>query len=359
MIGPNQRSALAALDAARPTLARLDASRHSEEMAADLIEVWSSIETALRSLVGGSVLSGQPLIRELRQRELLTLEQAHALLEFLAVHERVQRTEYHPTESDIAVAREAFQALEQALLGAAAPAPAVAAGGVAGAPAGAVGGVRAAAAPPPSSYMPPPDTGMRSVPGAAVLIALIVFLLAAGGAYWYVHRSGTPGEIAAGIADYNAGRREAARGDFGKAARDYPNLALPHIYLGRLAREDGDFTTAGNELKTALQLEPGNEVAHRELGALFLARGSQFATQRRPDLAAADYDAARRSYVRALGIDPTDRSAQGFLGCTLVRLGRAQEAASWFGRAGQGSWSACAAPPGAAPGQTAPAPGGP
>ncbi|HEU4564061.1 MAG TPA: hypothetical protein VFS05_05420 [Gemmatimonadaceae bacterium] len=364
MISPNQRSALAALDAARPTLARLDSSRHAEDTAADLIEVWSAIEAALRSLVGGSVLSGQPLIRELRQRELLTLEQAHALLELLAVHERVQRTEYHPTDADIAVAREAFHALEQALRGSPAPTPA-AVGAMGSAPAAAASGAGAGAAPPLAppplpSYLPPADTATRGGPGLAILVALIVVLLAAGGIYWYMHRSGVPSEIATGIADYGAGRREAARGDFEKAARDYPKLALPHIYLGRIAREEGDFSTAGNELKTALQLEPGNETAHRELGALFLARGSQFASQRRPDLAAADYDAARRSYVRALGIDPTDRSAQGFLGCTLVRLGRAQEAANWFARAGDGPWSACAAPAAPAPGaRTAPAPGGP
>ncbi|HEX6535526.1 MAG TPA: hypothetical protein VF041_13100 [Gemmatimonadaceae bacterium] len=345
MIGPNQRSALAALDAARPTLARLDASRHPEEVAADLIELWSAVETALRSLVGGSVLSGQPLIRELRQRELLTLEQAHAQLELLAVRERVQRTDYHPTDADVAVAREAFHALEQALGGDAAgatrPAPAVAS---ASAPAIAPASAPASgpAAPPPS-YMPPPDVGTRRGPGVVLFAALVLLLIVAGGAFWYVNRSGTPAAIASGVSEYQAGRREAARADFDRAAREQPKLALPHIYLARIAREEGDFATAGAELQKALQLEPQNAVAHRELGAFFLARGAQFAARGRPDLATADYDAARRSYVRALGIDSGDRDAQGFLGCTLARLGRASEAASWLGRAGQGPWSVCSA----------------
>jgi hypothetical protein len=48
-----RRSALAALDRARPAIARLDQSRHFEELAADLMESWSAVETALRSLVGG------------------------------------------------------------------------------------------------------------------------------------------------------------------------------------------------------------------------------------------------------------------------------------------------------------------
>lgn len=351
---PNQRAALAALQAARPTLARLDATRHPEEIAADLIEIWSSIETALRSLVGGSVLSGQPLIRELRERELLGLEQAHALLELLAVRERVQRTEYTPGEGDIAVAREAYAALEQALTsGPGAPAASAAPPAAAPAPLPAADG---ATGPAPGAAI-----GARSTPVAAVVIALLVLAGIGGGFWWYRQRSGVPGDIATGISDYQAGRREAARADFEKAARAYPTLALPHLYLARIAREQGDFATAGTELKTALQLEPRSAVANRELGAFFLARGAQFAAQQRPDLASADYDAARRAYVRALQSDPADTLARGYLACTLAKLGRAPEAASWLARAGPGAWSACVqgAPPPGAPAAQTPAPRGP
>ena len=79
-----RRSALAAIDRARPAIARLDQSRHFEELAADLMESWSAVETALRSLVGGTTLGGQALIREARQRQLLSFEQANALAEFHA-----------------------------------------------------------------------------------------------------------------------------------------------------------------------------------------------------------------------------------------------------------------------------------
>lgn len=338
MTGPDQRSALSALEAARPTLARLDPARHAEENAADLLEVWSAIETALRSLVGGSVLAGQPLIRELRQREIISLEQAHAVLEMLAVRERVERTDYQPTAGDMTVAREAFEALERGLR-----AP-TAAGGAGGA------GAATATAPPPApaesySYMPPPDTGRRG-PGLAILAALIAVLLVAGGIYYFfTSRSGIPSEVAAGIAEYGAGRPEAARAALERAVRDHPTLALPHIYLARIAREDGDFARAGTELKTALELEPQNAVALRELGSFFLARGTQFANQNRPDLAQTDYDAARRNYAASLQLDPTDRTAQGFLGCTMMRLGRTEEAQRWLERAGDGPWSACASSP--------------
>jgi len=95
-----RRSALAALDRARPAIARLDQSRHFEELAADLMESWSAVETALRSLVGGTTLSGQPLIREARQRPLLSFEQANALAVFHASDERAHDADYQPSPSD-------------------------------------------------------------------------------------------------------------------------------------------------------------------------------------------------------------------------------------------------------------------
>jgi tetratricopeptide (TPR) repeat protein len=329
--GPNQRSALAALEAARPIVARLDPARHPEETAADLIELWSSVETALRSLMGGSMLSGQTLVRELRHRELISLEQAHSLLELLAVRDRVQHTDYHPTAGDIGVAREAYTALGEGLT---APTP-TAQPTLAPQP----------AAPPSQGidYMPPPDTGQRRGPGLMIVLVILALLAAAGALYYYyTTRPGGQTELARGIQAFNAGRKEEARAYLERVARADSSLALPHIYLGRIAREEGDLATAGRELRTAVQLEPRNAVAHRELGALFLSRAQQFANQQRPDLAKADYDAARRSYVRALQLDPSDRTAQGYLGCALVRLGRTQEGVTWLSRAGQGSWSVCA-----------------
>src|SRR5438105_15443518 len=111
-----QRQAQAALDAARPAIARLDRSRHAEELAADLIEAWAGVETAIRSLLGGTPLGGVALIREARQRQLLTLDQANALAEFQAARERSQDTSYHPTDADINAAREGFLKLEASLM---------------------------------------------------------------------------------------------------------------------------------------------------------------------------------------------------------------------------------------------------
>ncbi len=117
MTAGSQRAALDAIHSARPIIARLSMARDSEDLAADLIEAWTATETGLRSLVGGSSLTGQMLIRELRQRHFLSLEQANALAEFHAARERAARVDYKPTEGDVNASRDAFLKLEAGLMG--------------------------------------------------------------------------------------------------------------------------------------------------------------------------------------------------------------------------------------------------
>src|SRR6185369_13548460 len=114
------QAALASLNGARPVLAHFDQPRSAEDLAADIIDLWSGVESALQTLVGNSSLSGQQLIRAARQAELITLDQAHALLEFLAARDRVNRTSYKPTQGDGDAAVDGFKALESGLTGAAA-----------------------------------------------------------------------------------------------------------------------------------------------------------------------------------------------------------------------------------------------
>jgi len=337
-----RRSALAALDRARPAIARLDQSRHFEELAADLMESWSAVETALRSLVGGTTLGGQALIREARQRQLLSFEQANALAEFHAANERAHATDYEPTAADLDAARDAFLKFEAGLMsdnaGAAAPSPiTLNTEGMRSSPLG---------APEP---VPPPRDGLEPWV-KAVLAAVVVLLLVGLGftAYsqgWFGSKNDA---LQAGIDDYRRGQREAAVGEFTKAARDNPNDPLPHVYLSRMAREVGNMTIAGQEAQTAVTLGPQNAVALRELGLYLLSAGN--------------YDLARRFFVRALQADSSDRMSMGYLGCTMIRLGRPTEAQVWLNRAGQGDWSRCVAVqpvPGQMPGMTMPPAGAP
>ncbi len=314
MTTPNQRSAQNALTSVRPIMARLDVTRHAEDLAADLIEGWNGTEIALRSLLGGSALSGQTLIRELRQREMLSLGQTHALMEFLAARERAGRTEYRPTAPDVAAARHGFQELENAL-----------------------SGPVTAEAPVASGYTTAPVVtasvavgGRRGFQPMIVIAAIVLLLLGIGGffAWRSMSRGRTDGSVTAeGAALLQAGRRGEARRAFEDAAREHPKAAGPHIYLGRMAREDGDFNAASEQLRRAVELEPENYLAHREMGSYLFTRGR--------------FDEASRFYQRAVERNPEDRIAMGYLACSLARAGRTDAALRFFDRAGPGDWSNC------------------
>ncbi len=324
----DQRSARASLDVARPVIARLGTGRDPEDNAADLIEGWGAVETALRSSLGGTALAGQALVRELRQRELLGFNDAHAVLDFLAARERAGRVDYQPTAIDFAAARDGFQAVESRVLtgGPAAPAP-------------------------PSDYAPlatpghasriadvaasgadygTPVPAQREGRGPGVIIGglLAVLLAVLAGTYFYTQRGADEQNAALtkGIELYKARSPVAARDQFLQAVRTDTTNVLAHVYLARVSRDLGDTVAAVSEASKAVNLDPNNGTALREMGSLMLA-------QRKNDL-------ARRFYVRAIVADTSDRDAKGLLSCALARLG-SPEADKWLQRAGPGVWTQC------------------
>jgi len=379
----NSQAALSALNGARPVLAHFETSRSAEDLAADIIDLWAGVESSLQSLVGNSSLTGQQLVRAARQAELITLEQAHSLLEFLAARDRANRTSYKPTQADGEAAVDGFKALESALSGsspataAATTSPRQAAYTPRGThttqppspyapPAPGAGGYKQPPAyskrtvgpptieqPPPGSFFTPPGgtstggtggVGRSNVEHALaaaqsrsrfpkislpILIGAVVVLLIAVGIFW-AFRGGSSGGLTAGIDAMKNGQRERARGEFAKAVKDDPKSAIPHVFLARIAREEGDLATARAQLDTALRLEPKNNNALREMGLILFA-GRQ-------------YDLARRFFVRAIQANPQDRASQGYLGCALMRLNRVPEGTKWINGAGNGTWTACLRP---------------
>ena len=321
MSGGSTRAALDAVHAARPIVARLSATRDKEDLAADIIEAWAAVETGLRSLVGGSTLAGQALIRELRQRNFLSLDQANSLAEFNAARERAGRTDYAPTEGDINAARDAFLKLESGLMGEQGEARSMSAS------------PSAATAPMPASpamaNAVPTPRGAR--PAWVVPVLGLVALLVVGGIAWFALAGrGTSGaSYDQGVQAYKEGRREAAEASFRKASTDAPTDPMPHVYLARMERERGNLGNANAEAVSAVRLGPSNATALRELASTLFTAGQ--------------WDDARKFYIRALQADPNDKLSQGFMGCALMRLGRIDEAQRWITRAGPGAWSTCTA----------------
>lgn len=393
MTSPNTRSALAALDAVRPLIVRLDERRHPEDGAADLIEGWAGVETALRAMMGGSSLGGQALVSDVRAAGLLDYPHAHALLGFLAARDRATRPDYHPSGEDVTAARAGFQAIEAAngvgiaadtathptptqappvlrsresAHDGAAPLAATPPSAAPLAPASAAPYARPAIPPVPlatpgtragATAPPPPPLDLsdrvptpRARRSPALLMGLLALLLALAAAAYYLFGPGRRSRtLDEGVAAYQAGRREAARRSFEAAAAADPSLALPHVYLGRLAREDGDIAKATSELTTALQRDTGSVAALREMGTVQLVAGQ-------PALAV-------RFFTRALERDGSDRLAAGGMACALMQQGNTAPADRFFARAGSGPWDSCRQTPPAAmmPGlqQTLPAPGTP
>jgi tetratricopeptide (TPR) repeat protein len=387
----NSQAALTALNGVRPVLTHFETSRNAEDLAADIIDLWTGTQTSLQALVGNSSLTGQQLVRAARQAELITLDQAHSLLEFLAARDRANRTSYKPTQADGDAALEGFRALESALTGKAPVKRATPSSPLQAvytprssqpqrqssappqpppspyAPPSAGGGYRQPSTyagrkmsgpptieqPPPGSFTPAGGSGAvsgalgrsnvehalaaaqsrsrmpkLSLPvliGAAVVLVFIVGI-------WFAFRGGgsSGGGLTAGIDAMKNGQRERARGEFAKAVKDDPNAPTPHVFLARISRDEGDLASARAQLDTALRLDPKNQIALREMGLVLFA--------------SKQYDLARRFLVRAVQANPQDRSAQGYLGCALMRLGRAQEGTNFINKAGNGSWQSCLQP---------------
>lgn len=350
--------------------------------AARATAAWGAAEGILRAVTGRGDWAGQALVGEARRVELLTLGDAHVLV---ALHRWMERQRESadgglpaaPSDAERAVAREAMLALEHTVsvvqreaargagaagvpvsgaaagapaprdysregaasyaaapLPAPAPAPAAATDfSVSGSRRGASGGYNQ-----PASSVPPsaadfstadvPSTPRRRRFGSpTALIGALVLLLAVGAGAWFAFGRGGAASYEEGAAAYRRGSVEAASLAFAKAASDDPNDARPLIYLGRIAREQGDMARARRFLDRAVRLAPDNAIAQREMGSTMLADGN-------PEL-------ARRFYVRSLELDPTDRLSQGFLACALHRLGRFDDARRFVSRAGSGDWTPC------------------
>ena len=170
----------------------------------------------------------------------------------------------------------------------------------------------------------PSRLATRAALAAVVVGALVVTGVASRGA---IRRARARSELEQGIAAYRAGRAAEAAARLQAASADAPADPKPHVYLSRVARESSDLATASEEGVKAVRLAPNDAMALRELATTLYAMEN--------------FNGARAFYVRAIAADPADHTSQGYLGCSLIRLGRTEEGTRWLERAGSGTWSAC------------------
>jgi len=376
----NNQAALAALNGVRPVLAHFDKPRSAEDLAADIIDLWTGAERSLQALIGTSALTGQQLIRAARQAEVITIDQAHSLLEFLAARDRANRTSYKPTQADGEAAVDGFKALE-AGFGATGPTKQASPA----APARAVYTPRTPAPvkpqppPPPVSPYAPPSAGggyrqppayagkrMAGPPTIEMPGSFASAEAAAAGGT--ASGSGKGSGISAGVGRTMVQNAIAAADSGG---RGFPWFSLP-VWIGILvvvllgaggyfffargssgssltagidAMQNGQRERARGEFAKAVNSDPNAATPH-----VFLARiareDSDLATARaeldtalrlEPKNAVAlremglvlfasrQYDLARRFFIRAVTANPQDRAAQGYLGCAMMRLNRIPE----------------------------------
>jgi hypothetical protein len=163
----------------------------------------------------------------------------------------------------------------------------------------------------------------RAIAGALALVFVMVIF-----GRGVIQRARGNSELRQGIAAYREGRNDAARSRFLSASQHAPNDPMPHVYLSRLARETNNLMMANDEAVKAVRLGPNNGAALRELATTLYAMQN--------------FNGARAFYTRAIAVDPADRTAEGYLGCSLIQLGRVDEGRRWIQRAGSGTWSSCA-----------------
>jgi hypothetical protein len=181
--------------------------------------------------------------------------------------------------------------------------------------------------PSPSPTGPLPSHTRRRRWGIGVGLALALAAATAFASRGVLRGGRATTALKEGIAAYRAGQRDAARQRFLAASKETPNDPTPHVYLARLAREANDLSTANDEAVKAVRLDENNAMALRELATVL------YSTQ--------NFSGARAFYTRAIKADPSDHISEGYLGCSLIQLGRVDEGMRWIQRAGSGTWSTC------------------
>jgi len=119
-----------------------------------------------------------------------------------------------------------------------------------------------------------------------------------------------------GLASLRIGRLAQARHSLERAVELWPGDPIPHLELAAISVETGDLGEAEGHLDGAVAANPLSQDAWAELGRVRY--------QRR------DYESAIRAFRRLVAIGPESSIGQLWLGRSLRRAGRDDEAEQWY-----------------------------
>ncbi len=351
------QAAKQALAEGRERYTNLDQLRKPSETSTDIVYLWDSVERSLQAMLGGSSLSGDLLIKEVRQKSVINLEQANLLISFWDIRQKSAGVGYRPTITDVSAVRSAYEKMRAVLdqHHVAQPDATRVGGDQSRFAPGGVGADRAAggsehshnpaglanssSAPAGSSSFgnsntgnitsaPPPKSGVGKAIGVGCGIVVVAIAILVGLGYWGISSgSAYEKDRDRAIALMQDGEDAASLALFKELEEDNPVKAEPKVFVARLLRSVGQPDDARRKLVEAIEIEPDNSVALREMGLLYYSQ--------------ADYEKARNFFTHAIKADAEDKMALGFMGCSLVKLNQVSLADKFFSRAGSGQWDDC------------------
>lgn len=134
----------------------------------------------------------------------------------------------------------------------------------------------------------------------------------------------------------SAGRLEPAAGILKEMVRDYPDDDMPHLMLGRVAAQLGDFRRADYHLHKALELAPDKFQPHYLISLAYLRRGETLLAANdeanRPEAIAA-FEKSVQAARNVLARRPDYGFAHMALGLALKNLDKKSEALAAFRQA--------------------------
>ena len=280
---PSWGPPLDTLRAAARKIATTDSAAPSDALRSEVLRAVDAAEAVLRRILrddpqaplelrlralAADELPPDDLVAELRQRDRISIELAAGFHELLALRRRLLGGG-DPTPRDAELTARVAERLEGEVRTMESMSPNVAE--LEPPPRSAELLQEAAASDDPAGIhpVPLPARGRGKIPpwlAVTVLLALALALLL--GFWWGADRDGEG--IEEGVALFRTGNTDAAAEHFRRFAAEHPDDPTPRLYLARLARREGRYAAAQQELREALRLAPEDAGLHSELGYLLL-----------------------------------------------------------------------------------------